>query len=211
MARPTQAKDPKPKAESASNPAQTALGGVTGIIINASLTIVLMAIFVGANYLMVGSMINKLGPQEATEEVHAEGGHGAMSMTFPYELEDFIINLNNPTESRYLKVKISLDISRHEEEPAVGEPPAAGGGGHGGGHGGGGAVDPKEYYKTIMEPYKMPVRDIVISTLSSKTAAELSNTPGKEDAKEKIKEEINTIMPEDRQILRVNFGDFIIQ
>jgi flagellar basal body-associated protein FliL len=62
-----------------------------------------------------------------------------------------------------------------------------------------------------MEPYKMPIRDIIISTLSSKTAADVSNTPGKEEAKEKIKEEINTIMPEDRQILRVNFGDFIIQ
>ena len=123
------------------------------------------------------------------------------------KLEDFIINLNSPTEKHYLKVKISLDIERHEEEPEIGVP-SEGGGGHG--HGGG-APDPKEYFNTIMEPYKMPIRDVVITKMSDMTAEELSSTPGKDIAKDKIKEEINTIMPEDRQILRVNFGDFIIQ
>lgn len=208
MARPTKAKDPKPKAEGGGGAAQNALGGFSGILINAGLTIVLMGIFIGANYMMVQSIVNKLGPQQSEEEVH--GGSHEMAMSFPYELEDFIVNLNSPTEKRYLKVKISLDLERHEGEPEIGVPAAASGGGHGG-HGGGAPADPKEYYNTIMEPYKMPVRDIIITKLSSKSAEELSSTAGKEISKDEIKEEINTILPEDRQTLRVNFGEFIIQ
>lgn len=209
MARPTQAKDPKPKAEGGGDAGANALGGIKGIIINAGLTIVIMAIFTGAIYWMVQDMASKMGTT-GTEEVdpHGEEGHGNMS--FPYDLEDFIINLHSATDRRYLKVKISLEVERHEGEPEVGAPPAAGGGGHGG-HGGGGAVDPKEYYTAIMTPYKMPIRDVIITKISSMSAEELSSTPGKEIAKDLIKEEINTILPEDRQVLRVNFGDFIIQ
>lgn len=212
MARPTQAKEPKGKADSGGGAGANALGGFTGIAINATITIVLMAIFVAANYFMVNSLVSQLGPQEAADAHGAEeGAHGsAHAMTFPYNLEDFIINLVSPEEKRYLKVKVSLDIDRHEEEPAVGEPPAAGGGGHGG-HGGGGAPDPKEYYSAIMEPHVMPIRDVIITKLSSLSAEELSSVDGKERSKDMIKDEINTILPEDRQVQRVNFGEFIIQ
>lgn len=207
MARPTKAKDPKPKAEGGADAGANALGGIKGIIINAGLTIVLMAIFIGANYFMVNSIVNKVGGTETTEE----GGHGdphaGAVMSFPYNLEDFIINLHSATDRRYLKVKISLEIERHEGEPEVGAPPAGGGGGHGAPA----TVDPKEYYNAIMTPYNMPIRDVIITKISSMSAEELSSTPGKEIAKDLIKEEINTILPEDRQVLRVNFGDFIIQ
>jgi flagellar basal body-associated protein FliL len=209
MARPTKAKDPKPKADSDTNAAGSIPGGFVGfIVMNGALTIVICAIFVAATYMMMNGMINKLVPEE---EAHASG-HGTLeaNMSFPYDLDDFIINLNSPNERRYLKVKIALDIERHEDEPAIGEPPAPSGGGHGG-HGGGGEVDPKAHYTAIMEPFKMPIRDIIITKLSSMSAEELSSVPGKEQAKDRIKEEINTIMPEDRQVFRVNFGEFIIQ
>lgn len=208
MARPTQAKDPKPKAEAGPGGAANALGGIKGIIINAVLTIVIMAIFTGGIYLMMTSIIDKLGPPEPGPDPE----HTTEVMTFPYDLDDFIINLSSPnaTDRRYLKVKISLDIERHEGEPAVGGAPEGAGGGPGG-HGAPAAVDPKEFYANIMLPYKMPIRDIIITQISSMSAEELSSTPGKDMAKDKIKEEINTILPEDRQVIRVNFGDFIIQ
>ncbi|MGD9581289.1 MAG: flagellar basal body-associated protein FliL [Vampirovibrionia bacterium] len=209
MARPTQPKDPKPKAEAGAGAGANALGGVTGIIINAVLTIVLMAIFIGANYFMVNSIVSNAGGGQVAEDPHGEEGHGESVMSFPYDLEDFIINLHSAEDRRYLKVKISLDIERHEGEPEIGAPPAAAGG-HGG-HGGGAAVDPKEFYGAVMTPYKMPIRDVIITKISSMSAEELSSTPGKEIAKDLIKEEINTILPEDRQVIRVNFGDFIIQ
>lgn len=209
MARPTQAKDPKGKADSGGGAAANALGGFTGIAINATITIVLMAIFVAANYFMVSNLITGMMPAEDAEQgADAHGAHGGgHSMTFPYNLDEFIVNLVSPEEKRYLKVKVSLDIDRHEEEPEIGHPPE-GGGGHG--HGGGGP-DPKEHYTAIMEPFQMPIRDVIITKLSSLSAEELSSVAGKELAKDMIKEEVNTIMPEDRQVHRVNFGEFIIQ
>lgn len=231
MARPTKAKDPKPKAESGASGSGGIPGGFIGfIIMNATLTIVICAIFVGAVYFMMNTLTNKLLPEEDTHENNSHGESNAY-MTFPYELNDFIINLNSPNERRYLKVKISLDVERQEGEPVIGMP-ASGGSGHGGvatiyegrvvhtgqggsaGHGSGGGPKgptPAEYYNAVMEPFKMPIRDIIITQLSSMSAEELSSTPGKERAKDAIKEEINTIMPEERQVIRVNFGEFIIQ
>jgi flagellar basal body-associated protein FliL len=209
MARPTKAKEPKPKAEGQSGGTGNIPGGFIGfVVMNGALTMVICAIFVAATYMMMQGMVNKLGPQE-DDKAH-QSSHIGASMTFPYELDDFIINLNSPNERRYLKVKISLDIERHEGEPEIGVPPG-GGGGHGAKPAGGGGVPPEEFYRIIMEPFKMPIRDIIITQLSSMSAEELSSTPGKEAAKDAIKEEINTIMPEDRQVLRVNFGEFIIQ
>lgn len=211
MARPTKAKEAKPKTEGATSAVTNALGGFSGILINAALTIVIGAIMLGAIYLMMDSMLKPFRPtnEEVTQETE-------MQMSFPYDLDDFIINLNSPGERRYLKVKISLDIERHEGEPEIGAPSAGGGekkSAHGGGaHGSSSeAVDPKAYYISVMEPFKMPIRDVIITKLSSMSAEELSSTPGKEQAKDAIKEEVNTILPEDRQVLRVNFGDFIIQ
>lgn len=213
MARPTKAKEAKPKAEgqTASPSEGGGLGGLKGIIINSVITILIASIFLGANYLIISSYI-RTNIQPKGEPGTEEGGDKKTPLeaqtTFPYDLEDFIINLNSPTEKRYLKVKVSLDIERHEDEPAIGV--VAAGEGKEGGHGGA-AASPKEHYNTIMEPYKMPIRDVIITKLSSMSAEELSSVPGKEQSKDAIKEEINTIMPQERQVLRVNYGDFIIQ
>lgn len=214
MARPTKAKEAKPKAEGqASTPSEGGgLGGLKGIIINSVITILIASIFLGANYLIISSYIRTTiipKGEGGTEETEKDKNQSLEAQTtFPYDLDDFIINLNSPTEKRYLKVKVSLDIERHEDEPAIGV--VAAGEGKEGGHGGA-AASPKEHYNTIMEPYKMPIRDVIITKLSSMSAEELSSVPGKEQSKEAIKEEINTIMPQERQVLRVNYGDFIIQ
>jgi len=214
MARPTKAKEVKPKAEGqAAGTSEGGLGGFKGIIINSIITILIASIFLGANYLMVKFLIDHLPPGAAnagqgTEEgALTENPDAKAQPTFPYDLDDFIINLNSPTEKRYLKVKVSLDIERLADEPEIGAAPE-GGGGEGKEKAG---PNPKEHYTAVMEQYKMPIRDIIITKLSSMSAEELSSIPGKEQSKEAIKEEINTIMPEDRQVLRVNYGDFIIQ
>lgn len=223
MARPTKTKDPKPRSEGGSDSSSNALGGFTGILINAGLTIVIAAVFVIANYLIIDNMLKtSLKPANDPLESHSEEEGHEVASTFPYDLDDFIINLNSPNEKRYLKVKVSLEVERHEGEPEIGKVSHAGGGGGGtsgkghGGAGNGGAsgpapVNPKEVYNSIMEPFKMPIRDVIITVLSSKSAEELASTAGKEQAKSEIKEQVNTIMPEDRQVKRVNFGDFIIQ
>ena len=51
----------------------------------------------------------------------------------------------------------------------------------------------------------------VITNLSSKTSAELASAAGKELAKEQISNDINSILAGEREVLRVSFGQFIIQ
>jgi flagellar FliL protein len=62
-----------------------------------------------------------------------------------------------------------------------------------------------------MAQFKPAIRDAVITTLSSKTSAEVSTVAGKELAKEQIIEAVNSIFAGDREVLRVSFGQFIIQ
>lgn len=211
MARPTKAKEAKPKMETAGGDSG-GLGGIKGIIINAVLTIIIGTIFVGATYLIIDNKLKELtinDPATQAEEhvdAHGEEGHG--SMGFPYTLEEFIINLNNPEKQRYLKVVVALEVQRHEGEPELGAHSDEGGGG---GHGGGAPADPMEFYNKVMEPFKMSIRDVVISKMSSMSAEELNSNAGKEMAKEAILSEVNSILPEDRQVTRVNFGDFVIQ
>ena len=62
-----------------------------------------------------------------------------------------------------------------------------------------------------MAQYKPAIRDAVITNLSSKTSSELASAAGKELAKEQISNDINSILGGEREVLRVSFGQFIIQ
>ena len=62
-----------------------------------------------------------------------------------------------------------------------------------------------------MERYKPAIRDAVISVLSNKTSDELSSPTGKEIAKEEILEMVNNVFDGQREVMRVSFGQFIIQ
>ena len=62
-----------------------------------------------------------------------------------------------------------------------------------------------------MAQYKPAIRDAVISNFSSKTADEVMTSAGKELVKEQITEDVNAIFAGQREVLRVSFGQFIIQ
>ena len=72
-------------------------------------------------------------------------------------------------------------------------------------------ADPMELIQQEMNQYKPAIRDAVITNLSSKTSAELASTAGKELAKEQIANDVNSILAGEREVLRVSFGQFIIQ
>ena len=93
-------------------------------------------------------------------------------------------------------------------EPQASEAPKAEAPKKEGGEGKSAAADPLD---AEMAQFKPAIRDSVITTLSSKSAAELSTVAGKELAKEQITEAVNGIFAGDREVLRVSFGDFIIQ
>lgn len=97
-------------------------------------------------------------------------------------LGDFLVNLADVEESHYLRTVIDLE-QNYGSSPEFGNE---------------------------IGNRKAQLRDIVISTLSSKTSADLRTPEGKEALKEELKERINSVLAKG-QIARVYFTEFAIQ
>jgi len=173
--------------------------------------VLLFAVFVGVNYLvmenLVSSKIEKLNiTQEELDE--SEGEEDELQRGIVVDLGDFILNLCDENQKKYLKVNVAIEVSQKETDFPKEEAPAKGGHGHGEAPA---AVNPMDAIQNEMNQFKPAIRDAVITNLSSKTSAELSSAAGKELAKEQISNDINSILGGEREVLRVSFGQFIIQ
>ena len=184
---------------------------MTVFILNiVSLLVVSTLLLVGMFFMLSATkeeILNKVNIEavESEEEESEEIQRGII-----VELGDFILNLSDDNARKYLKVNVAVEVSKKESENLEPEPAPAGGGGHG--HGSAPApVDPLEAIQKEMNQFKPAIRDAVITNLTSKTSTELSTTAGKELAKEQIADEINSIFAGEREVLRVSFGQFIIQ
>ena len=179
----------------------------TMMILNNAVIIVVVIISMIIMYVRLDSSFEKklkkfLPAEEQTElteedEVKQEG--------ILLDLGEFILNLADAGQRRYLKVGVAMELSKTEEEVALSsEPPKAQG------HGSA-PVDNNAAIIAEMERFKPAIRDAIISILSNKTSDELSTPTGKEIAKEEILEMVNGIFDGQREVLRVSFGQFIIQ
>lgn len=218
MAKPNQPKDIKPKSEgeeSAKGGAKTPIKideNMKIIIINLFTTVLICVLFLSVNYVLQSSLLSsKLAKQQTTDDAsNADGastddgsGDDTEQKGFIVDLGDFILNLNDVSPRKYLKVNVALELSTKPTDAT-----AAPAKGKEGGKEGEAAASPLD---AEMAQYKPALRDAIITTLSSKSAAELSTVAGKELAKEQITEAVNGIFNGDREVLRVSFGDFIIQ
>jgi flagellar FliL protein len=182
------------------------------LIISLVSTVLLCVVFAGVNYLvvdnLVSSKLDKLNISQ--EELDEEGGEeDELQRGIIVDLGDFILNLCDENQKKYLKVNVAIEVSQKETDFPK-ENAAASKGGHG--HGEAPVVaDPMEAIQAEMNQFKPAIRDAVITNLSSKTSAELSSAAGKELAKEQISNDINSILGGEREVLRVSFGQFIIQ
>jgi len=104
--------------------------------------------------------------------------------TASLDLGEFLVNLADSPQMRYLKANIVLEVQ--------GEVPAAEGKGEGGA-----ATDPK-------------VRDAVIQVLSSKQMSDLAGAEGKEKLKQEIIKAVNARM-EKAKVKDVYFNEFAMQ
>ena len=173
--------------------------------------VILLALFAIVIYFMVDSVvtqrISKIAPvaEEVEDEAAEEGDE--IQRGIIVDLGDFILNLCDEAQKKYLKVNVAIEVSQKDTDfPAATEEAK---GGHG--HEAPVAKDPMEAIQQEMNQFKPAIRDVVITNLSSKTSAELSTAAGKELAKEQISNEINSILGGEREVLRVSFGQFIIQ
>ena len=178
------------------------------IIMIASM-IILLLVFSAVNYVLVENLVQKVGTQVKTEEeLDEEGGEeDEIQRGIIVDLGDFILNLCDENQRKYLKANVAIEVSKKDTDFAPAEP-AKGGHGHGEEAP---AANPLEAIQTEMNQFKPAIRDAVITNLSSKTSSELSTAAGKELAKEQITNDINSILGGEREVLRVSFGQFIIQ
>lgn len=184
------------------------------LIVNIAATVILLAVFFGVMYFTMNTMleqkISKI--QVTTEELdEGESTEDEIQRGIIVDLGDFILNLCDETQKKYLKVNVAIEVSQKETDFPKEEDNAKSSGGHGGHGAAPVAVDPMEAIQKEMNQFKPAIRDAVITNLSSKTSAELASAAGKELAKEQISNDINSILGGEREVLRVSFGQFIIQ
>ena len=182
------------------------------LIMTLASIVIMFIVFAGVNYVIMENLISqKISTISVAQEelAEGEGEEDELHKGIIVDVGDFILNLCDETQKKYLKVNVAIEVTKKDTDfPETTEE-------KGGGHGGHGAapapVDPMEAIQKEMNQYKPAIRDAVITNLSSKTSTELATAAGKELAKEQITNDINSILGGEREVLRVSFGQFIIQ
>lgn len=217
MAKPTAPRDNRPqnKDEEENNKKTITLDSNLKMILIVVLSMLLGGIiFLCLNYVLIDNLLgSKLQQQTQTEETDEDTSdeEEQVEKGIIVDLGDFVLNLADVDSKRYLKANVALELSKLPTDPDLSAQQApAEGGGHGG-HGGGEAADPMKAIELEMAQYKPAIRDAILTTLSSKTSSEVSTTVGKELVKEQIAQDVNAIFAGTREVIRVSFGQFIIQ
>ena len=175
--------------------------------------VILLLVFSAVNYVVVKNLVKSIEVTAPSGEELSddEGEEDEIQKGIIVDLGDFILNLCDENQRKYLKVNVAIEVSKKDTDfPKEEAAPAKGGHGHGE-EASAPAVDPMAAIQAEMNQFKPAIRDAVITNLSSKTSAELSTAAGKELAKEQITNDINSILGGEREVLRVSFGQFIIQ
>lgn len=209
MAKPNQTKEPEKKDKDKT--AEEA-GSANALIINIVTTIIVCVIFIGVNYFLQSNLLTTQLKTVTADQSAADGEEEQLDKPekgIVLDLGDFTMNLSDIEPRRYLKANVAIEITNPEPDPnAVVEEPKKASGGHGAPEA---APDPKAAIVAEMEQYKPAIRDSVITVLTSKTSDELATTAGKELAKQQIAEAVNGIFDGEREVIRVSFGQFIMQ
>ena len=207
MAKPTQAKEPDNKEKDKNEG-----GGANSILINVITTTIVCIIFIGVNYFLQSNLLTTQ-LQSITAEQNADEDMENLDKPekgIVLDLGDFTMNPNHIDTRRHPKAKDTTKTTNPEPDPTQQEEQPKASGGHGG-HGEAAPADPKAAIVAEMEQYKPAIRDAVITVLTSKTSDELASTAGKELAKQQIAEAVNGIFDGEREVIRVSFGQFIMQ
>ncbi len=183
------------------------------LIMTIAAIVVMFVVFAGVNYVIMENLISqKIGSiQLSSEELSESDEEGdEIEKGIIVDLGDFILNLCDENQKKYLKVNVAIEVTKKDTDFQT-DAAAAKSSGHGHGEEAPAPADPMAAIQTEMNQFKPAIRDAVITNLSSKTSSELSTAAGKELAKEQITNDINSILGGEREVLRVSFGQFIIQ
>ena len=105
------------------------------LILNIASTVILLAVFFGVMYFTMNSMleqkISKI--QVSTEELdETASAEDEIQKGIIVDLGDFILNLCDEAQKKYLKVNVAIEVTQKETDfPKEVEAPKSGGHGHG--------------------------------------------------------------------------------
>lgn len=160
------------------------------LLVNGFLTLFICSLFIFAIYFTINNLLDKklsayAGAQNPQQLIQDDKGVN-------YNLGEFVVNLSDGAQ-RYLKVDVTLELTRLQKEKSAD------------------STRIENDMTHQLEQYKAAMKDAVITVLSSKNASTLTTKEGKELVKEQIAQNIDTILNGEREVLRVNFSQFVIQ
>ncbi|MBV9134633.1 MAG: flagellar basal body-associated FliL family protein [Chloroflexi bacterium] len=113
-----------------------------------------------------------------------------------YPLKEQVVNLSDKAATKYLKAAVTLEFI----DSKLKDPPQ------------GAAVTQQQTdFAADMTPYAAIIQDAIVSTLSSKTSADLLKTDGKDQLKNDLITNVNHALHDDEKVVNVYFTSFIIQ
>lgn len=116
------------------------------------------------------------------------------------DLGPFIVNLGDVNDRRYLRIALSLDYQTQDPAFASGNE--------------GSRAAWISQFKGRLKDYEPVFKDVVVTTLSSKTAAQLGTAAGKESLKVDLMGRLNNAISSELKgtsVRDVYFTDFVIQ
>jgi flagellar FliL protein len=140
----------------------------------------------GAAFMMMGR--GEHAPAEgehAAADGHGGGGHGAhpaAGSAGVVQMDPFLVNINDPSGDRYVKVTLRLAVAPNELATKVGE-------------------------DALLQAR---MRDRVLTLLTSKTVEELISPLGKEGFRREIQENLKPLIDKG-EVQEVLFADFVVQ
>jgi flagellar FliL protein len=135
-------------------------------------------------------------PFGPTAEARALVEKSKPPVTVMYPGKEQVVNLADKGTSKYLKVNLTLEFI----DSKLKDPPQ------------GAAVTAQQTdFAADMTPYSAIIQDALVSTLSSKTSADLLKPDGKDQLKTDLINNVNRALHNDQKVVNVYFTTFIIQ
>jgi len=129
-------------------------------------------------------------------EARAAAEKAKPPVTVMYPLKEQVVNLSDKGATKYLKAAVTLEfIDTKLKDPPVGAAVA----------------QQQTDFATDVSPYQAIIQDALVTTLSSKSSADLLKPDGKDQLKADLMNTVNHALHDDEKVVNVYFTSFIIQ
>ena len=153
--------------------------GKSSISIFQIIIIVLLLAVLGLGGFIAWKLMNLETPTAQNEQMEAESAAAAAGPGILIDMENITINLADEDESRFLRVKMKLEVRDEEAKGKV-------------------------------DAFNAQIKDLIITTLSSKTFDDVRTPQGKYNLKEELIYRINTFVGGE-PVKNMFFSDFVAQ